>query len=379
MVDLEMYRSLESQYPRFSSYHSLHHLSVDLTEEAWDWDFRGSPQNGASDEFVFKNLGFPALTEFEIQVSDLTIKGERPGPMELVDWEPLKYLRLSIIHWCVLNAHFYRISRSDLMWKSFAWISLRNIKLFLALSPHRFPSLTTLEIGDETWNHLEWKWNDEPKEDNEWDETGRCYWGLVPSFLTSVKSGMLQNLVNLWVDRNVLSMPRPDLHYHPWSGADITFYSVKELWSHDPEWDPQEMMRKQEWVANLQAVFERMESLRVGLGPMDDVEVGFVLSCCSSAKLAQFGFHWNWQAYGREDVRLLSFDETELPNSYKISSPFLRNYLSTSLDSQNSQMFTSFNRVQINRTYSLPPIPPSIFALSMISHSCSDLTLPFVV
>ena len=49
---------------------------------------------GASHTFIFQNLGFPALTEFEMRVSDLTINAERPGPMELVDWEPLKYLRL---------------------------------------------------------------------------------------------------------------------------------------------------------------------------------------------------------------------------------------------------------------------------------------------
>jgi hypothetical protein len=115
---------------------------------------------------------------------------------------------------------------------------------------------------------------------------------------------MLQNLVNLWVDRHVLCMPRPNSEYNPWSDEDVVFYSVKDLWSHDPEYDTdEEMVSKQEWVANLQAVFERMETLRVGLGPMDDVEVGLVLGCCSPAKLRQFGFHWNWQAYGREDVR----------------------------------------------------------------------------
>jgi len=30
-------------------------------------------------------------------------------------------------------------------------------------------------------------------------------------------------------------------------------------------------------------------------------EVGMVLGCCSPSKLKQFGFHWNWQAYGGED------------------------------------------------------------------------------
>lgn len=53
---------------------------------------------GASDTFIFRNLGFPALTEFKMQVCDLTIMAKRPGPMELVDWEPLKYLRLKVEH-----------------------------------------------------------------------------------------------------------------------------------------------------------------------------------------------------------------------------------------------------------------------------------------
>lgn len=100
---METYRYLESQQHHFSSYHSLHHLSVNVTAGTWDWDGRGSPQWGASDAFIFKNLGFPALSEFELQVSDLTIHAERPGPMELVHWETLKYLRLTVVHWCVSN------------------------------------------------------------------------------------------------------------------------------------------------------------------------------------------------------------------------------------------------------------------------------------
>jgi len=104
-VDLDMYRSIEAQSKHFSSYHMLRHLSVDLTGGVWDWDGLGSPQNGASDRFVFANLGFPALTELHLTVGDLTIMGERAGPMDLVDWKPLKELSLTVLLWWVSNFH----------------------------------------------------------------------------------------------------------------------------------------------------------------------------------------------------------------------------------------------------------------------------------
>jgi hypothetical protein len=189
------------------------------------------------------------------------------------------------------------------MFVSFVWTSLRNIRLFIALPPQRFPSLTTLQIDDDTWDVADWKW-DEEEGYNEFREFGRCYWGLVPLFLASIQSGLLQNLVNLWVDRRVLCMPTASsLQNTEWAGDSINFYSVKDLWSYDAEHDnEEEIVRKREWVATLRVIFGRMESLRVGLGAMDDVEVGMVLGCCSPSKLQQFGFQWNWQAYGREDV-----------------------------------------------------------------------------
>ena len=114
---------------------------------------------------------------------------------------------------------------------------------------------------------------------------------------------MLQNLVSLWVDRQVLCMPTPAaLGGTDWAGQNL-LYSVKELWKNNANSDSkEERARKGEWVSNLRAVFERLESLRVGFGAMDEVEVGLILDCCSRSKLRQFGFHWNWQAYGREDV-----------------------------------------------------------------------------
>jgi len=48
-----------------------------------------------------------------MQVSDLTINAEQPGPMELVDWEPLKYLRLKVVHWCVLKNPIRQTSKTN--------------------------------------------------------------------------------------------------------------------------------------------------------------------------------------------------------------------------------------------------------------------------
>lgn len=281
-VNLMTYRSLEAHasISRFSSYHSLKRLYLDLTEGVWDWDGGGSPQNGASDEFRFTNLGYPAVEEVEMRVGDLTISADRAGPMDLMNWEPLTSLGLFVdpcVNWC----------------------SVCTLRIFTALPPEKFSSLVRLEIQDATRNASVWKWPDEPPDDNEWAESGRCYWGLVPQFLASVQSGSLSNLTHLWVNQRVLCMPEGTPADYMF-GGDVEFYDVGELWASGA--NEEENARKAEWIRILRAVLGRLESLRVGFGPMSAQDVGLVLDCCSHEKLTQFGFQYRWLVSERESI-----------------------------------------------------------------------------
>ncbi|GLB44448.1 hypothetical protein LshimejAT787_1700750 [Lyophyllum shimeji] len=280
-VNLKMYKYLESHRALFPSYRSLERLSLDLTEGVWDWNGLGSPQAGASSAFQFVNLGFPSVKEVEMRVGDLTISGERAGPMDLINWENLVSLGL-FVDPCIFPS------------------SIFDISLFKALRPSQFPSLARLEIRDTVRNTSPWKWPDDPEDARGWHESSRCYWGLVPHFLASVRSGFLPNLAHLWVNEKVLCMPKgsgPD-EYPP------EFYGVGELWTPTPgvDEDEDEGKRKREWVGILRDVLGRLESLRVGFGPMSARDVGLVLGCCSPDKLAQFGFQYKWEVADRESV-----------------------------------------------------------------------------
>ncbi|KAF8056044.1 hypothetical protein FPV67DRAFT_1534952 [Lyophyllum atratum] len=277
-VNLKVYKALETHKALLSSYHSLERLSLDLMEGVWDWNGAGSPQSGASSDFKFANLGFPALKELEMRVGDLTISAERAGPMDLVNWENLESLGL-FVDPCIFPS------------------SICSLRIFNALPPSKFPSLARLEIRDTIRDASPWKWPDEAGDPHAWHESGRCYRGLVPQFLASIREGLLPNLVNLWVNQNVLCMPRgsPTDEYP-------AFYEVGELWA--PGDDAQEDARKREWVSILRSVLGRLESLRVGFGPMSARDVGLVLGCCSTEKLSQFGFQYKWQVPDRDSVRL---------------------------------------------------------------------------
>ncbi|KAF5383045.1 hypothetical protein D9615_004793 [Tricholomella constricta] len=277
-INLEMYNSLLAHKSSFTSYHSLEHLALDLIEVTWDLD---GPIPGATETIVFTNLGFPAVKELELKMDDLLIAAERVGPMALIDWEPLKTLRIFV--------NPYRSKKC-----------LYNMRFFMALPPDKFSSLATLEIRDKIQYESRWRWPDEEADPDyePWDDSSRTYWGLVPHFLSSVRSGSLPNLVNLWVNENALSMPKNAPQEGIFSeGAE--FYSVDELWAVE-DGDEEENARKAEWISILRAVFVRLESLRVGFGPLSAREVGRVLECCSSDKLTQFGFQYSWQVIERD-------------------------------------------------------------------------------
>ncbi len=105
-VNQTMFLSLVSQAEVFSTYHSLQSLKVDVREGVWDWNGGGSPQEGASADYVFPRLGFPSIKRFEVIVSDLTLSNPRTSVLELVDCTLLTELSLDVRHWCALVSQY---------------------------------------------------------------------------------------------------------------------------------------------------------------------------------------------------------------------------------------------------------------------------------
>jgi hypothetical protein len=98
-VNLELYRSLLGYKEAFSAYKSLRTLKLDLGAGVWDWDLRGSPHYGASPDFEFEDLGFPAVKSLSLSIPDFTITKSRAGPLALVNPQHLEELNLSITKW----------------------------------------------------------------------------------------------------------------------------------------------------------------------------------------------------------------------------------------------------------------------------------------
>ncbi|KAG6816700.1 hypothetical protein H0H87_003675 [Tephrocybe sp. NHM501043] len=105
-VSLVAYNRLHAQKSTFSTYTARTHLALDLTDGAWDWNGLGIPQRGASERFIFENLEFPAVKQLEMRVGDLTIAGERMGPMDLVTTKQLESLSLFVDPWYATPSMF---------------------------------------------------------------------------------------------------------------------------------------------------------------------------------------------------------------------------------------------------------------------------------
>ncbi|KAJ7744362.1 hypothetical protein B0H16DRAFT_1889654 [Mycena metata] len=124
-----MLLSLASYGDEFVTCERLATLRMDITEGVWDWDGRGSPQRGATADYVFPSLGLPAVSCFELVVADRTISKPRTGPLDLVDCSLL----------CELSLDIRRINSYE---------EVDTINLFDGLSPAAFPALRHLEIKD---------------------------------------------------------------------------------------------------------------------------------------------------------------------------------------------------------------------------------------
>ncbi|KAJ6509689.1 hypothetical protein DFH09DRAFT_1374688 [Mycena vulgaris] len=276
-VNRTMFATLTSKTDVFASYHTLESLKMDITEGVWDWDGGGSPVAGASEDFIFPCLEFPAVKRFELVVSDRTLYNPRTGPLDLVHRNLLTELSLEMVSWV-------------------GWTTCKTIKVFEALSPLELSALSHLEITDSDRNTQRHYWGEDEDDDEGDDEgegegeseserkvEGRTYFGLVPSFLRSICAGRLPNLTSLWVDERILISPH--------------VCTIQDLLDPESREEANILSRN-----TLSAVFRQLKSLRVGFGAITHVDAGLILDLCDPNKLTQFGFEWNWREYGREEA-----------------------------------------------------------------------------
>ena len=133
----------------------------------------------------------------------------------------------------------------------------------------------------------------------DWLENGRTYVGIH-----ELVAG-LPRLRHLWVNERVLAVPSSDNRDDLWAAKPFDGESQETITSRtfaSPQWE------------RLKCAFERLESLRVGFGPLNTTWVPKILSHCDHTRLRAFGFDWEWQPGSNELVRTL------------LSSPLLRAY-----------------------------------------------------
>ncbi|KAJ6516144.1 hypothetical protein C8R45DRAFT_959068 [Mycena sanguinolenta] len=259
-VNMPMFESLSRWSKTLATCHALEHLKIDITEGVWDWAGGGSPVLGASPQFAFPFLGFPSVRRFELVVCDHTLSEFQKGPLNLVHCHLLTDLSVDVRD-------------------SLGYGNVETIKLFDALSPSDFPALVRLEIKDNNTNTSRYFFDPDEMDQSVYQYDEREYLGLIPSFL----DGSLPKLDSLWVDEKAL-MPRD--------------CSVHDLLEAEPDSVGNEVQSCRE---ALRTTFERLKSLRIGFGSITHLDVGPILGLCDPAKLTQFGFEWNWDAYRRDE------------------------------------------------------------------------------
>lgn len=122
----------------------------------------------------------------------------------------------------------------------------------------------------------------------DWQESGRTYTG-IHELISS-----LPQLRHLWTNERVLAIPTSDNRDDVWDAKPFDGESDDAIMSHtvaSPQWEL------------LGHAFEKLESLRVGFGPLNAGRVTKVLSLCDHAKLKAFGFDWEWQPGSNKPVR----------------------------------------------------------------------------
>lgn len=162
-------------------------------------------------------------------------------------------------------------------------MSFNEIKLFKALSATDYSSLVHLELRDDVWDGTRWSWG--PPDTANFNELGRVYLG-IHEFISA-----LPCLRHLWVNERCLVVPMDISDAWDYHLYDTSNQENKRRTIESPQW------------GMLAQTFQKLESLRVGFGPMDSRWVAEVLKLCNPKLLGQFGFDWDWRAFGKEQVR----------------------------------------------------------------------------
>lgn len=76
---------------------NVRNLKLDLTCGVWDWDGRGSPQQGPTEHYIFPLIS-SHVQDLEIIITDLLAR-QRKGPVGLVETKRLMKLRVDVIPW----------------------------------------------------------------------------------------------------------------------------------------------------------------------------------------------------------------------------------------------------------------------------------------
>ena len=156
--------------------------------------------------------------------------------------------------------------------RSFQWVCIDFVRLFSEVTAADFLSLTHLVVDDIRIIY----------DDMNWEEGGRAFTG-IHELIES-----LPQLRHLWVNQRVLAVPASDNEENVWDAKPFEEETQDTIMSRtvaSPQW------------GLLGRAFEKLETLRVGLGPLDASWVTEVLSLCDHNKLKAFGFDW-----GREQV-----------------------------------------------------------------------------
>ena len=120
---------------------------------------------------------------------------------------------------------------------------------------------------------------------SDWDEDGRTYAG-IPELVQS-----LPRLRHFWVNERVLAVPSSENEDHRWDIYPFDGDSQDTIMSRT--------VASSQWQ-HLGCAFERLETLRVGFGPLNASWATEVLSLCDRTKLSAFGFDWNWRVGSNE-------------------------------------------------------------------------------
>ena len=93
-MDEDVFKAIREDFPPLGNVRSL---KLDLACGVWDWDGRGSPQQGPTEHYRFPCVS-NHVQELELLITDLLARQQK-GPIKLVDSKKLTKLRVIVIPW----------------------------------------------------------------------------------------------------------------------------------------------------------------------------------------------------------------------------------------------------------------------------------------